>query len=235
MPHRWCNSANLRRQQIESGLDLTFNEVLKPAFTKFITGLNPKSILEVGAGTGHLSKELSQYNFEITAIEPSSGMYKVAADVLSGTNVNLINRTLFDLPLTKKYDLVFSNLVAHIVDNLDSFLLSIAIHLDSSGYLLFSIPHPCFYNEYKQFFGCDYNYMRSVSKNVTFNITKDPDNNISDVPYNHRPLSTYINCIAQSGFSLGYFEEIYPDEEIQRKYGTPWKSPRYCIFMCKKL
>src|SRR4030066_1454906 len=110
MPHRWCNSANLRRQQIESGLDLTFNEVLKPAFTKFITGLNPKSILEVGAGTGHLSKELSQYNFEITAIEPSSGMYKVAADVLSGTNVNLINRTLFDLPLTKKYDLVFSNL-----------------------------------------------------------------------------------------------------------------------------
>ena len=54
MPNRWCDSAELRRSQIESGLDLTFNEVFKPIFVEKISSLNPARILEVGAGTGHL-------------------------------------------------------------------------------------------------------------------------------------------------------------------------------------
>lgn len=235
MPKRWCDSANLRREQIESGLDVTFNEIFKPAFRDRISALNPKHILEVGAGTGHLSKELSQFNWEVTAIEPSLGMFKVAANVLSGSNVNLINCASYDLPFSKKYDVIFSHLVAHVVDDLPRFLLSIATHLNSGGHLLFSIPHPCFYNDYKKFFGAEYNYMRPIAKNVSFYISLDKDNEISGVPYHHRPLSNYINCLIGAGFSLESFDETYPNDDVQAKYSSPWKTPRYCIFVCKKL
>ena len=157
MPHRWCNSAQLRREQIESGADLTFNEVFKPLLVGRIKSLSPSNILEVGAGTGHLSKELFELGFSVTAIEPSDGMYGVAKDVLSLTDVKLLNCTSFELEKDELYEVAFSHLVAHVVNDLNAFFESVGKHLKATGHFIFSIPHPCFYNEYKGFFGDEYN------------------------------------------------------------------------------
>lgn len=93
MPHRWSNAAELRRYQIEAGLDLTFVNVFEPMLIDKILSFKPKCVIEVGAGTGHLSKALSTADSKIsvTAIEPSEGMYEVACDVLSEGKVELIN------------------------------------------------------------------------------------------------------------------------------------------------
>lgn len=104
-----------------------------------------------------------------------------------------------------------------------------------AGHFIFSIPHPCFYNEYKGFFGDEYNYMTPMTKDVSFTITKDSKNTISGVPYHHRPLSEYINKLVESGFAINGFDETYPEEDIQLKYGAKWESPRYCVFTCRKL
>lgn len=235
MPNRWCNSAQLRREQIESGADLTFNEVFKPLIVSRVSNLLPNHVLEVGAGTGHISSELSKLGHTVTAIEPSLGMYEVAKDVLSFTNVRLINCTSFELEKGEAYDVAFSHLVAHVVDDLLIFFNSIIQHIEKNGHFIFSIPHPCFYNEYKGFLGDEYNYMIPMIKNVSFTITKDPQNIISDVPYHHRPLSEYFNKLVEAGFAIDGFHETYPDDVIQEKYGSRWKSPRYCVFTCKKL
>lgn len=235
MPHRWCNYARIRQQQIESGLDITFNEVFKPIFVKKILSFNPESSLEVGAGTGHLSKVLSEYGLAVTAIEPSSGMCAVAVDVLLSSNVKLINCSSYDLEKVEIFNLVFSHLVAHVVDDLFDFFISIAKHIVTGGHYIFSIPHPCFYNDYKKFFGSEYSYMESLTKDVSFNITKDQENIIAGVPYNHRPLSKYFNTLVKAGFGVEEFDEIFPDKTIQEMYGVRWQSPRYCIFVCQKL
>ncbi len=235
MPHRWCKHALLRKEQIESGKDLTFNEVFRPLYIKRISELAPSNILEVGAGTGHLSRDLAKLGFNITAIEPSLGMFKVAESVVKGEGINLINCTSCDLLPTSIFDLSFSHLVAHVVDDIDNFFISIASHLIQGGNFLFSLPHPCFYNDYKNFFGPEYNYMKSLVKEVSFFITNDTKNPIERVPYHHRPLQDYINSLVFSGFSITRFEEVYPPKEIQNKYGHPWKTPRYCMFVCKKL
>ncbi len=235
MPHRWCDSANIRRSQIESGIDITFNDIFKPLILKLISDLSPKTILEIGSGTGHLSKELSLLGYSVTAIEPSPGMYKVAKEVLDQTRVKLINSTSYELEKQNLYDVSFSHLVTHVVDDLISFFKSVSDHLQTGGHYIFSIPHPCFYNEYKKLFGEEYNYMTSISKNVSFTITNDSTNLISGVPYHHRPLSEYINSLVKSGFTIDGFDETYPDDEIQNKYGAKWDTPRYCVFTCKKL
>lgn len=235
MPHRWCNSAQIRREQIESGADLTFNEVFKPLLVSRIKSLSPSNVLEVGAGTGHISKELSELGFSVTAIEPSAGMYGVAKDVLSLTDVRLLNCTSLELEKSELYEVAFSHLVAHVVDDLNEFFESVGRHLKATSHFIFSIPHPCFYNEYKGFFGAEYNYMTPMTKNVSFTITKDSKNTISGVPYHHRPLSEYINKLVESGFAIDGFDETYPAEDIQLKYGAKWESPRYCVFTCRKL
>jgi|SRR5690606_32694069 len=235
MPNRWCNSAQIRREQIESGADLTFNEVFKPLLISRIKSLSPSNVLEVGAGTGHISKELSKLGFSVTAIEPSAGMYGVAKDVLSLTDVRLLNCTSLELEKNELYEVAFSHLVAHVVDDLNEFFESVGRHLKATSHFIFSIPHPCFYNEYKGFFGDEYNYMTPMTKNVSFTITKDSKNTISGVPYHHRPLSEYINKLVESGFAIDGFDETYPEEDIQLKYGAKWESPRYCVFTCRKL
>ncbi len=191
--------------------------------------------MEVGAGTGHISKELSELGFSVTAIEPSAGMYGVAKDVLSLTDVRLLNCTSLELEKNELYEVAFSHLVAHVVDDLNKFFESVGQHLKATSHFIFSIPHPCFYNEYKGFFGDEYNYMTPMTKNVSFTITKDSKNTISGVPYHHRPLSEYINKLVESGFAIDGFDETYPEENIQLKYGAKWESPRYCVFTCRKL
>lgn len=235
MPTKWCDSADTRREQIESGLDLTFNVVFKPYYKKQIIELPHNQILEVGAGTGHLAKEISQLNCNYTAIEPSAGMFRVAGEVLENTKVNLINCSSFTLALAVKYDIALSHLVAHVVDDISEFLSAITTHIEVGGYLIFSIPHPCFYNDYKKFFGEEYCYMKSMSKNVSFFISLDKKNPIFDVPYHHRPVSAYINALHETGFILETFDEIFPDDEIQAKYDKIWDSPRYCVFICRKI
>lgn len=235
MPHRWCDSAALRRDQIESGIDLTFTKVFAPQFAEWVAELKPNQVLEVGAGTGHLSKSLAGGAFSITAIEPSPGMHTVAMSVLSGTKVLLFQCSSFDLPVTSKFDLAISHLVAHVVDDLAGFLKSTAAHIEKSGSFIFSIPHPCFYNAYKGFFGDEYNYMSELERTVSFTVTKDPQNVISGVPYHHRPLSFYFNAVIDAGMAIDGFHEIFPPTEIQNMYGKPWETPRYCAFRCRKL
>jgi hypothetical protein len=120
------------------------------------------------------------------------------------------------------------------VDDLPGFLASIARHLNSDGHLLLTIPHPCFFNDYKKIFDGEYSYMVAASAEISFAITKDPSNRISGVPYHHRPLSTYINSLVATGFAIDGFDEIFPAKDIQALYGNAWESPRYCLFSCKK-
>ena len=146
-----------------------------------------------------------------------------------------MNCTSFELEKNELYEVAFSHLVAHVVDDLNAFFESVAKHLKATSHFIFSIPHPCFYNEYKGFFGDEYNYMTPMTKNVSFTITKDPQNTISGVPYHHRPLSEYINKLVESGFAIDGFDETYPEDDIQLKYGSKWETPRYCVFICRKL
>ena len=144
MPHRWCDSALIRREQIESGKDLTFNKVFKPLIVSRVAVLSPKMVLEVGAGTGYISKELVSIGAAVTAIEPSKGMYEVTKEVLSESSVKLLNCTSFDLKKTETFEVAISHLVAHVVEDLQGFLCSIGRHLPQGGHSIFSIPHPSF-------------------------------------------------------------------------------------------
>ncbi|STX28464.1 methyltransferase [Legionella beliardensis] len=234
MPRRWNNAANLRKRQIESGLDITFSCIFMPIFVKLIKEAKPHKVLEIGAGTGHISKELSKFDFEIVALEPSDGMYKVANQVLLDSGVSLLRSQIEDLDSSKKFEVIFSHMVAHVIDNIDEFFKNISMHLYPNSTFIFSIPHPCFYNSYKKILDDNtYNYMNEISQEISFSISKDKENLITNVPYHHRPLSFYINTLSKNKLILKKLVEIYPTDEIQMLYGSFWHEPRYCLFICE--
>lgn len=235
MPHRWNEAANIRRQQIESATDLTFCSVFVPYYSKLVSKLSPLSLLEVGCGTGHLSLHLSKTMGSIVAVEPSKGMYKVAIDVLRDSGVIIHNIPIQELPIVNPFDLIISHMVIQTVPLLEDFFMSISCQMNERSIFSFSIPHPCFYNKYKQFIpNEEYQYLKQYHKDVSFFISKDIKQKISGVPYYHRPLSYYFSALKAKGLQVIDFEEICPTSDIQALYGTPWEYPRYCVFQIVK-
>ncbi|MDY0281229.1 MAG: class I SAM-dependent methyltransferase [Salinivirgaceae bacterium] len=235
MEAAWDKAGDARRQQIESGSDLTFCKVFVPYYVELVVRLKPASLLEVGCGTGHLSARLAEYVPTVVAIEPSHGMYEIALQTLANRGVIVRNRTVQDYDDDICFDLIISHMCVQVVADLDVFLSGVARHMSGQSVLILVLPHPCFYNDYKEFFTSEeYEYMKESRKLVSFTITKEPGTRISNVPYSHRPLSQYFSCLRDHDLLLTDFVEVYPEPEIEALYGTPWGVPRYCIMYAEK-
>ena len=125
MHNRWDDYAETRRNQIESGKDLTFSQVFLPYYLNVVKELHPVSLLEVACGTGHLSAALSSHVRTVVAIEPSVGMHAVAKTVLQKKNVTLLRLRAEEYRGRNTFDLVISHMCLQLVDNLKGFVSSV--------------------------------------------------------------------------------------------------------------
>ena len=230
MIHRWNEAAKIRKEQIESGKDITFSKVFVPLFREFLGVIRPARALEIGGGTGHLALNLKEFCKDLYVIEPSSGMYNVAQSVLFDSNVKLIQETSYNFNVECNFDLAYSHLCAHTTKNINSFLDSIRRLLRKDGRFIYSIPHPVFYEIDRGNQAQD--YMAEWSALVDLEISLDKENPIKSIPYVHRSLSKYINATIDAGFSIQELIEVWPRKNVMRKYNIPWKGPRYCVFIC---
>jgi SAM-dependent methyltransferase len=231
MEDSWSAMAPLRREQIESGKDVTFNKVFVPFYLELVAALRCNSIVEVGCGTGHLAKNLSKIVERMYALESSSGMHAVATDVLRDSGVVLIHSSVEGYHGQERFDCVISHLCAQAVSDLNKFLRSCVGLLENDGRLIFSIPHPCFWNDYQPYFESnEFDYTAEQFANATLTISLDRDSKMPGIPFHHRPLSRYIRAIVASDLQIRRFDEIFPTEDVQRLYPTRWKRPHFCVF-----
>ncbi len=88
------------------------------------------TILEVGCGTGSNLGFIPKH-LDITALEPSSGMYKRARRRYP--DHTLLNCTLDELPKEKQYDVILLSHVVSVVKDPSSLLKDVASHLSPTG------------------------------------------------------------------------------------------------------
>ena len=230
MLNAWDEISKIRKEQIESGADLTFSKVFVPYFTELVKKIKPNSLLEIGCGTGHLSMALAMHVPKVDAIEPSESMYELSCNLLKDKKVNVERCSMQEYKPDAKYNLVISHMCLQAVSKLSDFFLSVEKLLSEQSYFSFSIPHPCFYNNYKKFFKeNEYQYVNHLSKTIALSITKEPGRLMYGIPYHHRPLSDYVKGLRDAGMCLLDIDEIFPDEDIQSLYGSIWKEPRYLV------
>ena len=138
----WDKASDIRKEQIESGADLTFSKIFVPYFIDLVQKLKPKSILEVGCGTGHLSLALSTFVNNIDAVEPSKSMYNSAISLLKDTNVKIVRSSVQEFTSKDKYDMIISHMCVQAVSDLKDFFLSIGKLTNVNSTFCFSFPHP---------------------------------------------------------------------------------------------
>jgi len=102
--------------------------------------------LEFGAGTGILSFMLKDYFEEITLMDSSVEMIKIINEKIAIAGVKNFKPILFDLEhndyTDKHFNLIFTQMVLHHVDDIDSILHRFNNMLTPGGYLAIADLYP---------------------------------------------------------------------------------------------
>lgn len=119
-----------------------YAQVQKHMGKKLLTYIEnkPESILEIGCGTGYLSKILvDRYpNAKIDLCDISEEMLKLAEDRLGSKINRYICGDIEELDLTRKYDLIISNATFQWFNNIEKTLEKLNKSLNKDAVILFS-------------------------------------------------------------------------------------------------
>jgi SAM-dependent methyltransferase len=189
-----------------------------PSLRSLLPDLRGARILDLGCGFGWFSRWAREQGAQsVLGFDVSENMLKRAIEM---TSDDAIVYRKFDLEQTELpeagFDLVFSSLALHYVENLGRVFRSVFRALVPGGWLIFSTEHPIYtaprrpnwliQNDGHRIWPID-QYLAEGSR-VTDWLTKG-------VIKQHRTIGTTVNLLVRSGFALTHLDEWGPaDDQI---------------------
>jgi 2-polyprenyl-3-methyl-5-hydroxy-6-metoxy-1,4-benzoquinol methylase len=232
----WDSLAEIRFNQIISGIDITFNNILAPSIIDLARHERSDTVVDAGCGVGVLTNMLTTFCKSVIGIDPSAASIEIARSRF-GSSCKFVNSTLeqYHGDGGMRADIVFANMVLMDVLDIDSFLGAAAAVVNDNGVLIFTIVHPCFWPAY---YGYEneawFDYGIEAVVEGQFKITAQPNCGLVST-HVHRSLERYVIAFYKAGFVLEVLQEPMPSEEIGRLYPTQWRHPRYIVGKCRKL
>ena len=234
----WDRIAHLRHKQIVSGNDLSFNYVLMPTVLELLQGCNLKKVLDLGCGSGELTRELANVSGEVIGVDLSLLNIEIAQEI-SAESINVSFHSGSVEEFADQWSgLGFTTVVANmtLMDcvNLDSLIEATAKLIAPKGRFVATITHPWFWPYYWGYANADwFSYHREIVLEAPFRISAEVTDYVTT--HVHRPLSIYQNTLARAGFLIDQILEPYPDEEVHSLYAERWSFPRFLAFRASKV
>lgn len=221
----WNNIADIRYQQIISGMDDSFSNILVPNMLNLLSSSKYLNLLDVGCGNGLFTKELIPYSKKIFGIDLSERNIEIAkGDVRNFSNINYYVSDAESFDNDIEYDCIISNMVLMDVMNVDRIVCNISKLLIKNGEFIFSITHPCYWpiywNYYKEDW-FDYNKELIIENNFRIGNTSIEQKTI----HFHRPLEFYFNILQKNSLNIEVMKELK---------GKNFNLPRFLIIKCRK-
>jgi SAM-dependent methyltransferase len=231
-------------------IDLNFWKEKKPIrsdilvsdrIIKLIKDIKGKKVIDLGCGTGRISKILSKRGAEVYGIDISKEMINIAKkeDLKSKYFVGDISN-LPKILKKNKFDLALALLVFLYLDKkkMQKSLIEISKILKKGSTLIIADVHPCS------------RFLKGNIKSVKYILNKNEsyfsDNKVkakikrigvgwTTISYHQHTLSDYINFASKVGFRLLKILEPKPTKKEKLKYkslfGDEDKIPSYIIFI----
>lgn len=206
--------------------DNNYNNLLEqPAMMNLLPDLMGKTVLDLGCGFGADCNYFAENGAEkVIGVDISENMINLAKEINSDEKIEYINMSMSEISSLKDtFDLVYSSLAFHYVENIEGLMNDIFHLLNHNGTLLFSQEHPivtCSVGDSNYYIkdekGTPCSYVISdysiPGKRKTFWY-------VDGVEKYHRTFSQIINTVINTGFTVEKAEEPLPSESAisQRK------------------
>ncbi|MGK5040311.1 class I SAM-dependent methyltransferase [Janthinobacterium sp. GB1R12] len=187
-----------------------------PALRAMLPALHDKNVLDLGCGYGWFCRWAAEQGAaRVLGVDVSEKMLAQASGMGEQTTVSYARLDLEQLAVAPAaYDLVYSSLAFHYIDNFAALLAAIRHGLKPDGKLVFSIEHPIFMAPRQPGWLTD----GQGRKRWPVDSYQQQGPRVSDwlapgVIKQHRTLGTTINALLQAGFQLEHVEEWGPSDE----------------------
>ncbi len=216
--------------------------VEKPALFSLAPDLHNKSVLDIGCGYGENCVQFLKLGAaKVTGLDISAKMLEIARNENSFSNIQYINKSMTDLnEITEKFDVVFSSLAVHYIEDFDKLVKDIYNRLNQGGYFIFSQEHPLTTALLTQ----DYWTRNSDNEHIHYNLTTyalEGERKVTwivdGVIKYHRTISSIINSLSRAGFIVEQMLEPIPSSELMERYPSYRKyihKPDFLLIRVRK-
>lgn len=212
----------------------------KPALFSLAPELTGKAVLDLGCGYGENCAEFKARGApRVSGVDISEKMLAIAVE--ENPDIVFLRADMSDLSFIEdKYDVVFSSLAVHYIEDFSAFVKGVYEVLNPGGYFIFSQEHPL-----------------TTAPISGASWSKDEDGNIlhykltdyarpgkrsttwivDGVEKYHRTFSEIINSLCSAGFTVEKMLEPVPTEEaleIDKRWKKGFHKPNFLLIKAKK-
>ena len=229
----WDEIAVNRSNSRLSEKDKSFRYILQPKIIERV-GLIKKqhrdTIVDVGCGSGELTKQLVKYCNKIVGIDISEKSIEIAKSQAE-PSVEFIHSSLRKFAKKNKdlADMCILNMVLSNVNDCKGMCIDIKRLLKKNGKILVTIPHPCYWPEYWNYRNEEwFEYKEQICMTADFVVTGM--GSMGKCTHMHRPIEMYFNMLINSGFKIIYVEELF--SRLSTGAGD-YRYPRFLYIECE--
>lgn len=215
----------------------------KPALFSLSPELEGKAVLDLGCGYGENCAEFkSRGASSVLGVDISEKMLAVAKE--EHPDIKFIHADMSDLSilfLNEKFDVVFSSLAVHYIEDFGAFAKSVYDLMNPGGYFIFSQEHPMttapisgvIWSKDDDGNVLHYNltdYSRPGKRSTTWIV--------DGVEKYHRTFSDIVNSLCDAGFAIQKMLEPVPTQEMierDKRYEKNFHKPNFLFVKAKKL
>jgi len=239
-----ANNYKLERDTLSLPSLLTDKEIIR------LVGEKKKlHILDYGAGSGTLSRQLYKNKNELIAFEPMKPMCDLMKELTSSDiypNITITDN-IKEVEKLKNIDCILCINVLNHIDNVPSILKMFNRVSSKNGRLIVCLPHPLknvgTWEKVQKNGTWEYIYYRLdgyIKEGKIKRTREDFHGNVvvKEVINNHRKIATYYNWLYEAGFNITKMIEPAPETKLAKKYPILYSKssriPYFLIFECVK-
>ncbi len=234
----WESHAGWWQREFTDGADPEYQEQILPLVADLIAGFD--KIIDVGCGEGQVARALPTNPSHVVGVDPSWAQISEAADRSVGELY--AQASAIALPFkSETFDAAVACLVFEHITEMGNAIREVARVLKPEGRFIFLLNHPLLQTPDSGWVE-DYTsdppaqYWRIGPYLVEQETVEEVELGVR-IPFVHRPLSVYLNSLAESGFTLERMLEPGPPEEFLKRadaYRAARHIPRLLVLVCAK-
>lgn len=233
------------QREFTDGVDPEYTEQIIPLALAGLAGR--ERVLDIGTGEGQIARHLAAAGARVVGVDPVAGQVVEAsrrnASVPAGITPPVYVRSeAAALPLADAtFDGALACLVFEHIDEVDEAIAEVARVLRPGGRFLFLLNHPLLQTPNSgwiddQLIDPPEQYWR-IGPYLTEDATMEEVQKGVFIRFVHRPLSRYVNALADVGLSIARMEEPAPPAAFLAQ--SPWYAaahtvPRLLALTCVK-